>query len=65
MSQSNEVKTGLWRIYCPKRGKLAGLRYSYPLKPILHFKELDRRPFPNFTGIHSLRDNVGREELRV
>ena len=45
MSRSNEVKTGLWRIHCPKRGKLAGLGYSYPPKPILHFKELGRRPF--------------------
>jgi len=65
MSRSNELKTGLWRIYCPKRGKLAGLGYSYPPKPNLHFKELGRRPFPDFIGIHSLRDNGRREELRV
>jgi len=45
MSRSNELKTGLWRIYCPKRGRLGGLGYSYPPKPSLHFKELGRRPF--------------------
>ncbi len=35
MSRSNELRTGLWTIYCPKRGKLAGLGYSYPSKPSL------------------------------
>jgi hypothetical protein len=45
MSRSNELKTGLWRIYCPKRGKLAGLGFSYLPKTRLHFKELGRRPF--------------------
>ncbi len=45
MSRSDELKTGFCRIYCPKRGKLAGLRYSYPPKPSLHFKELGRRTF--------------------
>ncbi len=31
--RSDEVKTGFWRIYCHKRGKLGGLGYSYPPKP--------------------------------
>jgi hypothetical protein len=45
MSRSNELKAGLWRIYCPKKGKLAGLGYIYPPKASLHFKESGRRPF--------------------
>jgi hypothetical protein len=45
MSRSNELKTGLWRIYCSKRGKLPGLGYSYPPKPSPRFEELDRGPF--------------------
>ena len=33
MSRSNQLKAGLWRMYYPKSGTLAVLRYSYPPKP--------------------------------
>jgi hypothetical protein len=57
MSRSKEVKTDLWRIYCLKRGKLVGLRYSSPPKPSFYLKALGRRPFPDFIEIHLHRGN--------
>jgi hypothetical protein len=33
MTPGNELKTGLWTVHCPKKGKLPGLGYSYPPKP--------------------------------
>jgi len=61
MPRSNELKTGLWRVYFPKRGKLAGLVCSYPPKPILYFKNEAEGLFPIVLGfIHSEIMSGGR-----
>jgi len=36
--RSGQIEDMLWRIYCPKRGKLAGLGQTYSYKPSQHFK---------------------------
>ena len=43
--RSGQIEDRFLRIYCSKRGTLGGLRYSYPPKASIHFKELGRRPF--------------------
>jgi len=47
-----------------QKDHIGGIRVQLPTSSI-HFKEWGRKPFPNFIGIHSRRDNGRGEELEA